>query len=86
MILRHFIVNKDWQMKIFQKLSKHFKIRSLQNQFDEQVQQVQQLIQEGRVDESGKALLEAERLRKEIEEMEELDAPRLDEEELPPEE
>lgn len=86
MISRHFVVMKDEPMKIFQKFSKHFKIRSLQNQFDEQVQQVQQLIQEGRVDESGKALLEAERLRKEIEEMEDLEAPRLDEEELPPKE
>lgn len=72
-------------MKIFQKFSKHFKIRSLQNQFDEQVQQVHQLMQEGRVDESGKALLEAERLRKEIEKMEDLEAPRLDEEQQPPE-
>lgn len=85
MILRHFIMNKDYSMKIFQKFSKHFKIRSLQNQFDEQVQQVYQLMQEGRVDESGKALLEAERLRKEIEKMEELEAPRLDEEQQPPE-
>jgi hypothetical protein len=72
-------------MKIFQKFTKHFKIRSLQHQFDEQVQQVHQLMQEGRVKESGKALLEAEHLRKKIEEMEELDAPRLDEEERPPE-
>lgn len=71
-------------MKIFQKFTKHFKIRSLQTQFDEQLQQVQQLLQAGRVDESGKALLEAERLRKEIETMEELEAPRLDEE--PPQE
>lgn len=73
-------------MNLLEKLKKHFKIRSLQNQFDEQVQQVQQLIQEGRVKESGEALLEAERLRKEIEEMEELEAPRLDDEELPPQE
>ena len=71
-------------MKIFQKFSKHFKIRSLQQQFDEQVQQVHQLMQEGRVKESGKALLEAERLRKEIEDMEELDAPRIDDEQQPP--
>ena len=86
MILRHFIVIKDEAMKILQKFSKHFKIRSLQNRFDEQLQQVQDLMQQGRVDESGKALLEAERLRKEIEEMEELEAPRLDEEARPPKE
>lgn len=57
-------------MKIFKKFSQHFKIRSLQNQFDEQVAEVQRLMAEGKVKESGVALLEAEKLRKKIESLE----------------
>lgn len=65
-------------MKIFKNLSRHFKVRSLQNQFDQKVEEVQQLMAEGKVEESGKALLEAERLRKEIEEVEQLTPPSED--------
>lgn len=69
-------------MKLLEKINQHFKIRNLQKQFDAQVQAVQQLIQDGRIQESGEALLEAERMRKEIEEMENLEAPRLDEDNI----
>ena len=73
---------KNNEMKLLEKINQHFKIRNLQKQFDAQVQAVQQLIQDGRIQESGEALLEAERMRKEIEEMENLEAPRLDEDNI----
>lgn len=65
--------------RFFTRLSNHFKIKSLQNQFDEQVIEVKQLMAEGKIKASGKALLEAERLRKEIEQLEGLAPPEEDE-------
>ena len=62
-------------MKLFEQFSQHFKIKSLQKQFDAQVEEVKRLMAEGKVEESGKALLEAERLRKEIEGLEGLEEP-----------
>lgn len=60
-------------MNIFKKFSQHFKIRSLQSQFDEQLQEVERLMAEGHVEASGQALLAAEKLRKQIESLEGLD-------------
>lgn len=62
-------------MKLFKQFSQHFKVRSLQRQFDEQVEEVQRLLADGKVKESGQALLDAERLRKEIENLEGLEEP-----------
>jgi len=53
-------------MNFLKKMSLHFKLKSLQNQFDHQISEVQRLLSEKNVEASGKALLEAEALRKEI--------------------
>lgn len=56
-------------MMFFKKIRVDLKTQRLQKQFDTQVAEVQRLMTEGDIDASGKALLEAERLRREIEEL-----------------
>lgn len=52
---------------LFASIRHYFKVKRLQKQFDAQVEEVQRLMDCGDIKASGHALLEAERLRKEIE-------------------
>ncbi|EDY86513.1 hypothetical protein GP5015_624 [gamma proteobacterium HTCC5015] len=61
--------------RYYRDLRRHFAISQLQSRFDNKVEEVQSLMAEGQIKASGDALVEAERLRKEIEALEGVEAP-----------
>ncbi|MGM0563473.1 MAG: hypothetical protein ACQES2_03995 [Pseudomonadota bacterium] len=61
--------------RYYHNIRRHFEIKQKQQRFDEQVELVRQLMADGDIKASGEALLEAERMRKEIQTLEGVEPP-----------